>query len=97
MVCSAFVTAVWKHGGIFGDMEINATEFGPGDVYWLDIFEKNPTLPPQCTAADPGLPYCQLLGKYRIELPGFNSIEPYEHMNETCEVNWPTYSRDDKC
>ena len=33
MVCSSFVTAVWKAGGIFGDLELNATEFGPGDVY----------------------------------------------------------------
>ena len=84
MVCSSFVTAVWKAGGIFGDLELNATEFGPGDVYQLAIFESNPTLPEQCTAADPDLPYCQLLGNYKFELPLFNSIKPYAHMNEKC-------------
>ena len=33
MVCSSFVAAVWKAGGVFGDLELNATEFGPGDIY----------------------------------------------------------------
>jgi hypothetical protein len=96
-VCSAFVAAVWKAGGIWGDMEINATEFGPGDIYKLDIFEKNPKLPEQCVAADPDLPYCQLLGKYKFEMPGFSSVPLYAHMNEKCSINWPSYSRDDGC
>jgi hypothetical protein len=32
-VCSAYVTALYKAGGLFGDLEINATEFTPKDVY----------------------------------------------------------------
>lgn len=28
-VCSAYVTAMYKAAGLFGDMEINSTEFGP--------------------------------------------------------------------
>ena len=32
-VCSGFVAAVWKAAGIFGDLPINAVEFGPHDVY----------------------------------------------------------------
>ena len=93
MVCSSFVVALWKASGLFGDLEINATEFGPNDVYPLDIFEKNAERPAQCVAADPDLPYCQLLGNYRLTLPGFNTITPYSHMNEKCENNWPTYER----
>jgi hypothetical protein len=29
MVCSAFVAAMWKAAGIFGDNYINAVEWGP--------------------------------------------------------------------
>lgn len=40
MVCSSFVTAMWKAGGLF-DVPINAVEWGPKDVYQVDIFNKN--------------------------------------------------------
>ena len=40
MVCSAFVTAMWKAAGLF-DVEINAVEWGPKDVYQVDFFNKN--------------------------------------------------------
>lgn len=40
MVCSAFVTAMWKAAGLF-DVPINAVEWGPKDVYQVDIFNKN--------------------------------------------------------
>ena len=33
MVCSSFVTAVWKAAGLFGDLKINAVEWLPKDVY----------------------------------------------------------------
>ena len=32
-VCSAFTTAMYKASGMFGDMDINATEFQPRDAY----------------------------------------------------------------
>jgi len=38
MVCSSFVTAVWKAAGLFGDYEINATEWTPKDVYQVNFF-----------------------------------------------------------
>lgn len=38
-VCSAYVTALYKAGGLFGDLEINATEFTPKDVYQMNIFD----------------------------------------------------------
>ena len=32
-VCSSYVAALWKAAGLFGDDEINATEWSPKDVY----------------------------------------------------------------
>ena len=47
-VCSAYVTALYKAGGLFGDLEINATEFTPKDVYQMDIFDTEFTRPEIC-------------------------------------------------
>lgn len=96
-VCSAYVAAIYKAGGLFGDMDINASEFATKDVYVLDFFDETSPLPEQCVAADPSIPYCQLLGDYRIYLPEYNTVTPYEHMFETCEINFPTYVRDGTC
>lgn len=41
MVCSAYVAALWKAGGVFGDKEVNAVEFTPKDLYQLKIFDEN--------------------------------------------------------
>ena len=98
-VCSSYVISLYKAAGIFGDFadQINATEFGPRDVTALKIFDKDIVLPEQCVAADPTLPYCQLLGNYRMTIPDYSTVEPYPHMNEACKINWPEYSRDDGC
>jgi hypothetical protein len=40
-VCSAYVAAMYKAAGLFGDMEINSTEFGPQDVYQLNFFDED--------------------------------------------------------
>jgi len=69
-VCSAYSAAVYKAAGMYDDFEVNATEFTPRDVYMLDFFDANYTRPQQCIDADPNLPYCQLLGKYRIDVTG---------------------------
>jgi len=96
-VCSAYVAAMYKAGGLFGDMEIQSTEFGTMDVYVMDLFDTTTPLPEDCVTADPTLPYCQLLGKYLIELPYYNTITPFEHMNENCAINYPTYERTPGC
>lgn len=97
-VCSAFTTAMYKAAGMFDDMEIQATEFHPRDVYMLDFFDKNFTLPENCAVTDPTLPYCQLLGKYRIDITReYSIIAPYEHMNESCPTVNPDYFRPDGC
>ena len=57
-VCSAYVTALYKAAGLFGDLEINSTEFATMDVYILKIFDVSSPLPDACVDADPSLPYC---------------------------------------
>ena len=96
-VCSAYVAAMYKAGGLFGDMEVQSTEFATMDVYVMDLFDTTTPLPDECVAADPDLPYCQLLGKYRVELPYYNTITPYEKMFENCGINYPTYERTPGC
>lgn len=98
-VCSAFVVAFWKHGGLFADLELNANEFTPKDVYQLDIFdlEYKDNRPQICKDADPELPYCQIMGRYQISLKGFSSIKPYNNMNERCPSVAPFYERPDDC
>ena len=80
MVCSAFVASVWKAGGLL-PANVQGTEFAPNDIYVLDIFDTTTPRPAQCVEADPDLPYCQLLGHYRMTLPNFNTLTPYEEMN----------------
>mmetsp|Transcript_4433 Transcript_4433/g.6538 ORF Transcript_4433/g.6538 Transcript_4433/m.6538 type:complete len:296 (-) Transcript_4433:154-1041(-) len=58
MVCSSYVAAAWKAGGIFGDIDINAVEFTPKDLYQLKIFNPAPTRPQACMDADPDNTWC---------------------------------------
>ena len=67
-ICSSFVIAFWKHGGLFGDLEINPNEFSPGDIYTLDIFDKEFNRPQECIDDNPDLPYCQIMGSFVIYL-----------------------------
>jgi len=93
-VCSAFVAGVWQAAGIFGEgVTVNATEFQPYDDYRLAFFDKNFERPQACIDADPNLPYCQIMGKYRIQLQidQYSSVAPYSHMYESCTSIWPDY------
>jgi hypothetical protein len=98
-VCSSFVIAFWKAGGIFGDLFISPSEFTPKDVYQLNFFdlEYKDRRPEVCKQADPTLPYCQVIGKYQVILDGYNTVNPYPHMNEKCPSIAPTYDRPDNC
>ena len=64
--------------------EINTSEFTVKDIYELNIFDRRFDKPDQCMEADHELLYCQLFGKYRVHLPAYSVLEPYDHMNETC-------------
>ncbi|GJP65065.1 hypothetical protein CLOP_g21976 [Closterium sp. NIES-67] len=48
-------------------------------------------------AASGARTWCQLLGKWRFDLPGFNSIPLYAHMNERCPSLPPQYTRPSFC
>ena len=76
-VWSCLVVGLYKAADLFGDMEINAVEFTPKDLYQIDLFNTTAVLPSQCKAADPDLPFCQILGKYKVSLPGYSTITPY--------------------
>ena len=98
-VCSAFVIKIWMAAGVFGDTKLNAVEWGPNDVYMVDIFDHDyaKTKPSQCKEDDPTSPWCQLLGKYRMTFPKYSSIPMYDHMNEHCPTVAPEFYRPDGC
>ena len=85
-VCDVWVMELYKAAGLFGNMtdEIQGTEFTNWDVYSLNFFAGDYERPQQCREADPNLPYCQILGKYRMTLPGYNTVQPYPKMREHC-------------
>ena len=99
-VCSSFVTDVLKHAGIFGDLDINSSEFHPRDVYSLNIFQKdNSQYPQACKDNKSNDLYCQLMGKYWINITTeeYNFVDPYSHMNEHCPSEPPLYDRPAGC
>lgn len=97
-VCSAYSASVYKAAGMFDDYDVNATEFTPRDVYNLNFFNTTKLRPQACIDADPNLPYCQIIGKYRIDVSqDWSLIEPYPHMNEKCPSINPEYIRPEGC
>ncbi|KAH7447582.1 hypothetical protein KP509_01G112600 [Ceratopteris richardii] len=99
--CVAFILSMYKAAGLFGPIadSIQVTEFTIKDAYMLNFFENETSrLPLWCNIenATP-LPYCQLLGDYVMELPGYNSMAPYARMNERCPTMPPDYERPAHC
>jgi len=87
---------MWRAGGIIGD-DFQCAELTPRDVYSMNVFDTNWTRPSQCVEADPNLPYCQLGGNYRLDLPGYNTIAPYPNMGNNCPGIPPYYDRPQGC
>eukprot|EP01097_Dermamoeba_algensis_P000740 TRINITY_DN1261_c0_g1_i5.p1 TRINITY_DN1261_c0_g1~~TRINITY_DN1261_c0_g1_i5.p1 ORF type:complete len:568 (-),score=130.75 TRINITY_DN1261_c0_g1_i5:76-1779(-) len=98
MVCDVFVCEAWKAGGLFGSLsdQIQCTEFTCWDAYAMAFFDTS-SRPQACQTADPELPFCQIMGKYRVRLPGFNSKAPFPHMAEKCPSLAPKYIRPADC
>jgi hypothetical protein len=96
-VCSSYVMAFYLRTGMLGDVKGNAPEFTPRDVYSLDVFDKNWSRPSECVAADPTLPYCQIMGHWKMDLPEYSSITPYSFMAERCPSQAPDYFRPQGC
>uniref|UniRef100_A0A0A9CT09 Uncharacterized protein n=1 Tax=Arundo donax TaxID=35708 RepID=A0A0A9CT09_ARUDO len=98
--CVAFILSMYKAAGVFTPFteSIQVTEFTIRDAYMLKIFEDNQTrLPSWCNAASDRLPFCQILGEYKMDLPEYNTIEPYANMNENCPSSPPAYNRPSRC
>ncbi|GJZ01972.1 hypothetical protein Tco_0519933 [Tanacetum coccineum] len=66
---------------------------------FLNFFKNNLSrLPIWCNDGDSvKLPFCQITGKYRMKLPGYNTIEPYSHMAENFPSMPPDYFRPKYC
>ncbi|KAM3257318.1 hypothetical protein ACQJBY_049566 [Aegilops geniculata] len=98
--CVSFILAMYKEAGVFAPFteSIQVTEFTIRDAYMLKIFEDDRTrLPSWCRTEADKPPFCQILGEYRMELPEYNTIEPYAKMNENCPSLPPTYKRPSRC
>eukprot|EP01095_Lingulamoeba_sp_RSL-Kostka_P009001 TRINITY_DN3070_c0_g1_i1.p1 TRINITY_DN3070_c0_g1~~TRINITY_DN3070_c0_g1_i1.p1 ORF type:complete len:338 (+),score=118.40 TRINITY_DN3070_c0_g1_i1:692-1705(+) len=93
MVCDVFVMAMYKHAGVFGDLEFQATELTPLNSYALNIYNSSTSWMPETCAKDK-LGYCQVMGDYYLDLyPHFNTIQPYGHMFNSCPSYPPQYDQ----
>jgi len=93
LVCSSFVTAMYKAAGLFDPYTVQATEFTPRDIYQLIFIDPAPEVPIECKVLDPTNPYCQLMGAYRMTFPGISTVTPYTDMNQLCQSQAPSFSR----
>lgn len=92
MVCDVFGLQLYRAAGIFGNLTFETTELTPKDSYQLQIFSTTWQRPQGCANdATPGV--CQISGMYWLEMPGFNTIVPYTHMNEKCAAVPTEYIR----
>lgn len=82
MVCSVFVAAMYKAAGMFDPFTVTAAEFTPKDLYQLRMYESQPKWPENGPCS--GKSICQVFGAHEMQVPGFNSIDMYDHMNEKC-------------
>lgn len=107
MMCSAFVANSYKHGlkgsSVLG-VDFNSHEFTPKDVYQLKLFDAtgkrfDSTSCPGNLVSDPdgNGKYCQIVGDFVLELPGFNTVKPYIMMNDHCTAQWPDYKVNRPC
>lgn len=96
-VCSAFVVSVYKRTGLFGDLNIESTEFTPKDLYELDFFDvSGRKVPAECDSYAP-FGYCQIMGKVKLDIGKASFVRPYDHMDEKCPTLPPDYQREDGC
>ncbi|GKB16740.1 hypothetical protein Tco_0850663 [Tanacetum coccineum] len=102
--CVAFILEMYKEAGLFDKIRHNFFKnnlsrlpiwCNDGDsvkLWFLNFFKNNLSrLPIWCNDGDSvKLLFCQIIGKYRMKLPGYNTIEPYSHIAE----NFPSMPLD---
>jgi len=99
MVCDVFVCSMWKAAGLFGALsdQIQCTEFTNWDAYAMDFFDADYTRPEACVRSDPDSQFCQLMGNFRMSLPGYNTKAAYPKMADDCPSLNPEYYRPPNC
>lgn len=97
--CSGLLSHLYRASGVLSHFYFQATELTPRDLYSLQIFDTvGKDRPKVCIEADPEIPYCQLIGDFRIDLTKeLSSITPYHYMFEMCESEAPEYNRSKFC
>jgi len=98
MVCSIFVARAWIEGMNSGWTEITGGEQTPKDNYQMKVYDTNRFNSLNCPIGLMSDPtgngnYCQLMGKYKLPLNGYNTVPLYSRMNEKCPAQWPDYFR----
>ena len=100
-VCDSYVCSIYKAAGVFealGVSDIQCTEMHNKDVYRLALFNTTASArPAACQQADPGLPYCQLMGRWTVTLTDVNSQAPYSSMDQYCAGLPPYFERAAGC
>ena len=94
---ASFIVQALQQLKILDKYRINASEFTVKDIYELNIYDTEYPKPDQCMEADHQLHYCQMFGRYRVWLPGYSSIDPYDRMNETCPNKYENRWRPEFC
>ncbi|KAF2544172.1 hypothetical protein F2Q68_00031919 [Brassica cretica] len=75
--CITFILEMYKEGGLLDPIS--------SSIQVAEFTNNASCLPKWCKDNnDVKLPHCQILGKYRMELPGYNTMEPYPHTKEHC-------------
>jgi len=99
MVCDVFVCSMWKHAGLFGELsdQIQCTEQTNWDVYAMNFFDINYQRPEVCVQSDPDSQFCQIMGNYRMYLPGYTSKDTFPDMGNNCPSLNPDYYRPPTC
>jgi len=97
-VCDSFVLGILKAGGVFGNATVQTTEFTPKDEYTVAIWDPQHGrgIIPAC-ASSTGTDFCQIMGAWYMQMPEYNTIKPYSHMDEHCPSKWPNYVRPSGC
>ena len=81
-VCDTLILSFFKLGKIIPNY-VQISEFTPKDLYELNIWDNYHTI--------------QIMGKYNISIPQWNTINFYKNINEKCPSKPPKYDRPKYC